>query len=641
MNLTRRSLLATVGMGVTAGLAACQRPQKPEPEPEPEPQEEPQPEPEPEPEVDLDEFADLAIDPNAWLYDEANDCYYQLGIPYCLMPGSEQYESLSIFVPGAYFEGTKKGRTYACTIAPDAKVGSFTAQTAPVVMPINSSSCSAQECPTSYSYAGLDRYLKAGLVYVYAGFRGRSGGYESTTQEYFSGGAPWPVVDLKAAVRCLRYNASVLPCNTDCIFVFGHGAGGGMGALLAVSGNSESYAPYLAQIGAATHDDQGEDLADQVYGCATWCPLTSYGAVDAAYEWMVGQYSSEGTRADDQWTKLLSSDLAYAYGDYVNGLGLVDGDGASLTLDRIEDGSFAAGSYYNYLTDLIAESAGHFLSHTQFPYTVLPRSDADPVFPGDPSLRLAPASTADTGEGETSEGVPGVRQVQATVYESIESYVSSLNGENRWLTYSAASETADVTGLWGFAQALRPAALEVCAYDAIDRSALANQLFGTDDQPTLHFDPLAASLIESNHETYAKAQGWDETVVSEWRGDLVELDTCEVSVADRVTMTDPLTFLLVDGEPSGVAPHWRINTGLLHEHAPLATVANLACALKGCSAVEDLAFEAVWDDDKVLVERQGGAEDNFVAWVVSSCPEPEQTEEPKESEEPSDEGENG
>ena len=122
-----------------------------------------------EPEVNLREFEDLKLDVDAWQYDKANDCYYQLGLKYCTKPASTTYESLAIFVPGAYFDATAKGNRYSCSVKKDATVGTLSPVTAPAVMPINSVRLSAQACPESYSYEGLSRYLKAGLVYVYAG----------------------------------------------------------------------------------------------------------------------------------------------------------------------------------------------------------------------------------------------------------------------------------------------------------------------------------------------------------------------------------------------------------------------------------------------------------------------------------------
>ncbi len=629
MSLTRRSLLSLMGMTGAAGLAACANlPERYGEDPEPAPEETETPEETEEPKIDLDEFADLALDMEAWSYDEANDCYYQLGLPYCITPGSEQYESLSIFVPGAYLKGTKHGRTWSCEVDPEANVGGFTPATAPVALPINSPSCSAQECPTSYSYEGLGRYLSAGIVYVYAGFRGRSGGYESTTQEYFVGGAPWLVTDLKAVVRFLRYNAAVLPCNVSRVFSFGYGGGASAAAMAGVSGASERYLPYLQALGAATHDAEGNDLSDDFFGLNLWCPMGAFSSADAAYEWMMGQYSSEGTRADGIWTQLLSRDLADAYGSYVNGLGMTDGDGNLLQLDRIDDGTFAGGSYYDHLVKLIAEAADDFLQRTDFPYAAVPIDRAVRNFPGDPML--AAGAPAPTAEGE-EEASTGVRQIQATVYDTVESYISTLNADDRWITYNASRGEADITGLWDFVRACRKPNREVCAYDLVDRSGLANQLFGTDEKPSLHFDGMVAQLVENNHERYAAEKEWNEELVSEWRGDLAETDSLELTVADRVAMSDPISMLVDDGGDAAkpkVAAHWRINTGLMQSETTFANEVNLALLLSAHEDVSDVSFTPVWGAGFELAEREGDPEDQLIAWMVSCCPQ----EEPAETE---------
>lgn len=634
MNLTRRSLLT---LGGAAALSACKRtrteekpPEKPAREPEPPQEEVPE-----EPQVDLNEFEELAIDMRAWSYDEVGDCYYQLGLPYVLNPGSAQYGSLAIFVPGAYFTAKKHGRHYTCELAEGVQIGAYTPSSAPIALPINVRSFGAQECPETYAYEGLDRYLSQGLVYVYVGLRGRSGGYESTTQEYFSGGAPWPVADLKAAVRWLRYNASVLPGDPSRIFAFGMGSGGGLAATLGASGNASDYLPYLTELGAATHDAQGTDLTDDIAGVATWCPIVSLGVADAAYEWMMGQYVLEGARAEGTWTSLLSDDLAAAYGSYVNDLGLVDSEGASLTLDRIEDGSFGGGSYYDYLVGTVADAAAHFLKRTEFPYTELPRTRTTRVFPGNPSLDVSGAGDASAETDEDEASASGVRQVQATVYDTLGSYVSSLNGTNRWLTYNASRGAVDVTGLWEFASSCRPATERFCAYDLVDRSGYANQLFGTAEQTSLHFDGLAAGLVESKSGAYAKGEGWDDGLVAAWRGDLAETDELDVTVAERVRMMDPMRYLLPDDEDVAgaadeedpqataktvAAAHWRINTGLFQSRTTLADEVNLSLALAAREDVADVSFEAVWGAGFVFAERSGDPEDNLVSWICSCCP---------------------
>ena len=612
-----------------AGLAACNRDQS---QPKQEAADEKAQEAPKEPEVDLDEFEDLALDMTTWNYDEVNDCYYQLALPYCITPGNEQYESLAIFVPGPYFTAKKKGNRYSCTIDETAKVGSFTPATAPIAMPVNSSSYSAQECPTTYAHDGLGRYLQAGIVYVYAGFRGRSGGYESTTQGYFSGGAPWIAADLKAAVRYLRYNAAVLPADTDRIFMFGVGGGAGVAALLGASGNASSYEPYLSELGGATHDAEGNNLSDAIGGVAAWCPMSSYQTLDAAYEWMMGQYSSEGTRAEGTWTKMLSDDLADAYGEYVNSLGLVDKDGTELRLDRIEDGSYAGGTYYDYLVSAIDEAAEDFFARTDFPYASLPLDTSVRYFPGNPMLGTGGSTEMESHDAQdASDANPassGVRRIEATVYETLESYITTLNGGNRWLTYNSSTGEAYITGLWGFVMACRQPSRDVCAYDLVDRSGLGNQLFGTDEQPSLHFDSMVAELVEGQHDRYAKAEGWNDDLVAEWRGDLVEKDSLDTTVAERVEMSNPIVYLKgKSGDKKvGVASHWRINTGLFQSDTTLAGETNLALALAGRKGVEDVSFEPVWGAGFGLVERSGDPEDNLVAWILSCCPAPSEKE---------------
>ena len=109
-------------------------------------------------------------------------------MPYCEDPADENYENLAIFVPRDYFTAEKNDDgTYTCEINTSSKIGDYSADTAPVVMPINTPGYSAQEALTEYS--SVKDYTDAGVVYVHAGCRGRDAG------------APAGVTDLKAAVR--------------------------------------------------------------------------------------------------------------------------------------------------------------------------------------------------------------------------------------------------------------------------------------------------------------------------------------------------------------------------------------------------------------------------------------------------------
>lgn len=233
----------------------------------------------------------VAIDSAAWSYDAENDVYYQIGLQYCENPQAPAYESMGVYVPGAYFDAKDNGDgTYTCTPSSNGKVRDYTAKTAPIVMPINTAGYSAQEAPTSYSANGLSSYLEAGFVYVYAGCRGRKMDGDAC------GAAPWGVTDLKAAVRTLRYNASVLPGNTDRIFSFGHSGGGAQSAVLGVSGDAPGYDDYLSAIGAPSKDADGKSLSDAIFGAMCWCPITCLTSADAAYEWNMGQFAQRKRR---------------------------------------------------------------------------------------------------------------------------------------------------------------------------------------------------------------------------------------------------------------------------------------------------------------------------------------------------------
>jgi hypothetical protein len=591
------------------------------------------------PTVDLEEFKSLALDASAWRYDEDNDVYYQLGLTYCTKPATTTYESLAVFVPGAYFTAEQSGDSYTCSINEKAVVGSFTPATAPVLMPVNTAALSAQMSPTVYDYEGLAPYLEAGCVYVYAGFRGRSAGYDtaSGSKDLFAGGAPWPVVDLKAAVRYLRYNASGLPCDASRVFVFGFGAGGGVSAVLGSSGDAEPYAPYLTSLGAVTHDAQGNAVSDAIAGSASWCPVTSFDVADASYEWGQGQYTDADTRADGTWTRALSQDLAGAYGAWVNEMDLRDADDEQLTLDETEAGVFALGSYADALLGTIDEAASYFVQNTSFPYTYTPQRLDEPTFPGDPNLLATRASetasqtpassgaSADgTGETDADAAVTatGVAQVQSTIYDSAQNYFAALNADSWWINYSLKRQSVSVASLRDFSLHLRPAELAASPFDAPDRSSKTNQLFGIGEESTLHFDATVADLVEKNVDAYAACEDWDDGYETAWSDDLAKADSLETDMATRVSLFNPLFWLSGHYEGYGqasVAPHWRINEGIFDATAPLCCAPNVVFALRKYDGVTDVAYTPVWGQGHVLAERSGAPTDNLLSWVISCC----------------------
>jgi len=142
-----------------------------------------------------------------------------------------------------------------------------------------------------------DLALAAGYVVVTPGCRGRDNKAADGT---FYGKAPAAIVDLKAAIRYIRYNKGVVPGNTDWIVSTGVSAGGALSALLGASGNSNLYDTYLKEIGAA-------DVMDNIFASACFCPITDLEHADGAYEWMYGTLPARSGLVDQELSKQLKT----------------------------------------------------------------------------------------------------------------------------------------------------------------------------------------------------------------------------------------------------------------------------------------------------------------------------------------------
>ena len=557
----------------------------------------------------------LHVDNTKWNYDETNDIYYQIGLVYCAKPQATEYESLAVYVPGAYMQGVKNpDGTYTCQINPKAKVGNYTTVTAPVVMPVNTGGYAAQKAPSSYDGTGLSTYLSQGFVYVYAGCRGRNNGTNPDGTAYDSG-APWGVTDLKAAVRYLRCNDSLIPGNKNRIFTFGHSGGGAQSALMGATGDSEMYMPYLSSIGALMKDSQGKPLSDAIDGAMCWCPITNLTQADLSYEWMMGQFSSEGTRAYGTWTRSLSRDMARAYADSLNRMGLRDEQGNVLTLTQSESGIYMAGPYYDYLKTTIETSLNNFLKDNQFPLTT-GQSDfqVDGAFPGQ-------GAQESMGGWTPPKGAPvmPMAQEEPHTYNSAKEYIDALNGDNPWITYDEKTNTATISSVEAFVEHMKQATKSVGAFDDLQKAQAENLLFGNGQNDALHFDGNMTYFMEKRQNTYKNYSDYDDSIRQAYEGDMNNVDALHVDT--RQLMYDPMTFILVpagEKKPSTLAKHWRIHTGISQGDTALTTEVNLALALKQRKDVEDVDFATVWEKKHTMAERTGSSTENFIQWVKDS-----------------------
>jgi hypothetical protein len=566
----------------------------------------------------------LTFDNSAWNYDADNDVYWQIGVQYAATPETLDYETLGIYVPGVYMTATANGDgTYTAAINEAGTLNGFTAKTAPIVFPVNTPGYSAQQAPTAYSYDELSNYLQAGFIYVQAGMRGRGNGYDASGNLTYSGGAPWGVTDLKAAIRYVRYNQNSLPGNTDSLFVFGMSGGGAQTSVIGASGDSELYFPYLESIGAAMYDADGQYISDAVTGAMAWCPITSLDYADGAYEWNMGQYSTSGTRADGTFTSALSKDLATAYAEYINALGIQDENGNVLTLEQSDAGIYASGSYYNYLVKTVETSLNNFLADTTFPYTETAGGFPAGGFPdggfagGAPDGGLPEGGTPPAGMmpgGDNSSADP-----TATTYQTVQEYIDALNQDGQWVSYDAATNTAKVTSLAGFVNSQKDPSKSVGAFDALDRSQAENDVFGNDGSDSLHFDTVLAGLLSANQAEYAQFSDWDAAYVNAYATDLQALDKLGNSIQYRMNSYNPMYYLLPyygGYQTATVARYWRINTGIGQGDTATTVEMNLALALENYDGVEDVQFTTVWGQGHIMAERSGDSTTNFIAWVI-------------------------
>lgn len=539
------------------------------------------------------------IDNSKWNYNSDDNVYYQLGIVYCSNPADSNYENLAVFVPGDYMTASSNGDgTYTCSINDSATINGYTALTAPIVMPINTPGYSSQAALTSYT--DVSDYTDAGFVYVHAGCRGRDEG------------APAGVTDLKAAIRYLRYSDNGIPGDAESIFTFGMSGGGAQSAIVGSTGDSSLYEPYLQQIGALS------GYSDAVLGSMCWCPITNLDTADEAYEWMLGT-TRTGLSDEEQQ---ISDRLAEAYASYVNTAGIKDPNGNILTLETSDNGIYQSGSYYEYIKTVIENSLNNFLADTSFPYD----SSSSGMSGGGPDM----GSMSDgegLGSGERLDSAPGGSQndVESAdnitrndtsssglsltgTYETAQDYIDALNANGTWVTYDVSTNTATITSVDAFVNALKSASKNLGAFDQLDAGQGENTLFGYGDGSGAHFDAVLSQILNDLGNAY----------VSDYQTDLAKTDSAGNTVDVRLNMYTPLYYLLESQGgygTSNVAKYWRIRTGINQGDCALTTEVNLALALENYSGVTDVDFETVWGMGHTQAERSGNSTDNFIAWV--------------------------
>lgn len=164
--------------------------------------------------------------------------------------------------------------------------------------------------------------LTLGYVVVEVGCRGRENRRPDGT---YYGKAPAAIVDLKAAIRYLRYNREQIPGDVERIITTGGSGGGWMSTLVAASGNCAWFDPYLEELGAAKE-------RDDVFASYSTSPIIDHENADGAIEWQGGALITDPVK--QKW----SQQLTERFGQYLEAAQYQGVQGAGrLTIDTLGD----------------------------------------------------------------------------------------------------------------------------------------------------------------------------------------------------------------------------------------------------------------------------------------------------------------
>lgn len=282
-------------------------------------------------------------------------------IVYVANPVDTALQSMNIYVPETYFH--------------NGHIGKHDAQNAPIFLPnyVGGYMPSKPGTLDGMGMPGPEKQpnmialaLSRGYVVATPGARGRT---SQTPAGVYTGKAPAAIVDLKAAVRYLRFNDARMPGDAEKIISNGTSAGGALSALLGASGNSADYEAELRAVGAAPG-------RDDIFAVSAYCPIANLEHADAAYEWQfnaIHDYKSiemsmldfkmqrkevAGTLTPGQIQ--ISNELKVLFPAYVNSLKLQGPDGQALNLDAAGNGSFK-----DYIRSQVIASAQKALNQGQ------------------------------------------------------------------------------------------------------------------------------------------------------------------------------------------------------------------------------------------------------------------------------------
>lgn len=405
------------------------------------------------------------------------------------------YQTLNIYVPETLKNGNMTPiflRTY---------IGGYMAATA--------------KSPSPSDATG--RALKEGYIVCIPGSRGANSTIIRGGKTIYTGIAPNGLLDLKAAIRYLRYNDEAIPGSSERIIIDGTSAGGAMSALVGATGDRPEYDKYLRKMGAA-------QTSDKAFASVCYCPITDLNHADMEYEWLYG-CTNTGVRHLNADKITISNELAAECPDYINSLNLKDDSGNAITADN----------YMDYLKTFLIASAHKALEEgCEIPDTIgIIKYAQKPIFGGRPARR----GNGD-GRGAPSFGPSGMRPR----FNNNTDFVTDIDLD-KYLSY-----VASVTPL------KTPPAFDQFGV-LIDSPTPENNLFGNSEGTPANFTDF--SLRHRLHNSSA---------------------TLDKDMVHRVSIMNPMNF--ISENSTSVAPHWFIRHGAKDRDTSFLVPINLATKLK-------------------------------------------------------------
>lgn len=484
---------------------------------------------------------------------------------------NKEYQTMLVFVPAAYMTLNEDGSA-AFT---DTTIGNYNAETAPIVFQ-NSNGGWRSGAPKSPEYADT---LSAGMIYVSCGSRSRDASSEDGTS---TGKAPSPVVDLKAGVIAVRANNEVIPGDKDKIISVGASGGGQMSSALGATGNMEEYYPYLYEAGAlgVTYDEATDTYSseydDSVYGAMAYCPIADIENADLAYAWL--RYDStlnedgslSNTAGGYQFTEFelaLQEDMAYAFGEYINSLGLTDANGNSLVFAENEDGTLnlRGGSYYE----------------------------------------------------ATLQNISDALNASLTVQEDPAAYLKDSYGDtSAWLTVNE-DGTYRITDLEGFINGTGLVRnKDIPGFDELDLNA-ENDAFGTSDTKAVHFSASIAKVLQDNYDKYSELDGFDSSQIDLFIQNALTGEEAE-GIAEQTYLVNGTQIMLdvaAGTQDADIAEYWRTRNGTADQHTSFSVAYNICLAAQMAGAKAD--YSLVWAMGHG--SNEGTTTGTFVDWINEIC----------------------